>query len=61
LVFFGSGPTSIDHVGLFVGIVDSEDVMVDAPHSGAEVRAEPFEEAVGASFGGLRFVGATRP
>jgi cell wall-associated NlpC family hydrolase len=61
LVFFGGGPASIDHVGLYVGVVDGQSVMVDAPHTGADVRAEPFPATVGASFGGLEFVGATRP
>jgi cell wall-associated NlpC family hydrolase len=61
LVFFGGGPGSIDHVGLFVGVVDGQDVMVDAPHTGADVRAEAFPATVGASFGSLLFVGATRP
>jgi hypothetical protein len=61
LVFFGSGPAAIDHVGLFVGVVEGQDVMVDAPHRGADVRAEPFSSAVGDAFGGLVFVGATRP
>jgi cell wall-associated NlpC family hydrolase len=61
LVFFGSGPGSIDHVGLFVGIVAGQDVMVDAPHTGADVRAEAFPPTVGAPFGSLLFVGATRP
>jgi cell wall-associated NlpC family hydrolase len=61
LVFFGGGPASIDHVGLFVGIVNGADVMVDAPHSGADVRAETFPAAAGARFGSLFFVGATRP
>lgn len=61
LVFFGGGPSSIDHVGLYVGVVDGEDVMVDAPHTGADVRAEGFPASVGAPFGGLVFVGATRP
>ena len=61
LVFFGSGPGSIDHVGLFVGVVNGQDVMVDAPHTGADVRAEAFPSTVGASFGSLLFVGATRP
>ena len=61
LVFFGGGPSSIDHVGLFVGVVDDQDVMVDAPHSGADVRAEAFPATVGAAFGDLVFVGATRP
>ena len=34
---------------------------VDAPHTGADVRAEAFPATPGASFGGLLFVGATRP
>jgi cell wall-associated NlpC family hydrolase len=61
LVFFGGGPTSIDHVGLFVGVVGSQTVMVDAPFTGADVRAEAFPATVGAPFGNLIFVGATRP
>jgi hypothetical protein len=61
LVFFGAGPGSIDHVGLFVGMVNGQDVMVDAPHTGADVRAEAFPATVGAFFGDLLFVGATRP
>jgi cell wall-associated NlpC family hydrolase len=61
LVFFGGGPGSIDHVGLFVGVVDGQDVMVDAPHTGADVRAEPFPATLGSSFGSLLYMGATRP
>jgi cell wall-associated NlpC family hydrolase len=61
LVFFGSGPGGIDHVGLFVGVVGGRDIMVDAPYTGADVRADPFPATPGASFGGLLFVGATRP
>ncbi len=61
LVFFGSGPGAIDHVGLYAGRVDGSDVMVDAPHTGADVRADAFGATAGAPFGGLRFVGATRP
>ena len=61
LVFFGSGPDVIDHVGIFVGVVGGEDVMVDAPHTGADVRAETFPSTIGASFGSLVYVGATRP
>lgn len=61
LVFFGGGPSSIDHVGLYVGVVDGQAVMVEAPHSGADVRAEAFPPTVGAAFGSLIFVGATRP
>ena len=61
LVFFGSGPAAVDHVGLFVGMVGGRAVMVDAPHSGADVRAEYFSSAPGAAFGPMDFVGATRP
>jgi cell wall-associated NlpC family hydrolase len=49
LVFFGSGPAAVDHVGLYVG----SGLMVDAPHTGALVRVES------AGWSGL--VGATRP
>jgi cell wall-associated NlpC family hydrolase len=61
LVFFGGGPSSIDHVGLYVGVVNGQNVMVDAPHTGADVRAEAFPATVGSSFGSLVFVGATNP
>jgi cell wall-associated NlpC family hydrolase len=61
LVFFGGGPASIDHVGLYVGVVNGQNVMVDAPHTGADVRAEAFPATPGASFGSLLFVGATQP
>jgi cell wall-associated NlpC family hydrolase len=61
LVFFGGGPGAIDHVGLFVGVVNGQDVMVDAPYTGADVRAETFPGSPGAAFGSLLFVGATRP
>jgi len=61
LVFFGAGPADIDHVGIYVGIVGGDDVMVDAPYTGADVRAEAFPATVGARFGSLFFVGATRP
>ncbi len=49
LVFFGSGPTGVDHVGIYVG----SGLMIDAPHTGALVRVES------AGWSGL--VGATRP
>ena len=57
LVFFGNGPTSIDHVGLVV----LPGVMVDAPHTGADVREDSFTTTVGAAFGRMIYVGATRP
>jgi cell wall-associated NlpC family hydrolase len=49
LVFFGDGPSVVDHVGIYVG----EGEMIDAPHTGAVVR---FDSA---GWSGL--VGATRP
>jgi len=49
LVFFGTGPAGVDHVGIYVG----SGFMIDAPHSGADVRVES------AHWSGL--VGATRP
>ena len=51
LVFFGGSPDSIDHVGLYVGVVNGQNVMVDAPHTGADIRAEPFPASVGSSLG----------
>jgi len=36
--------------------------MVDAPHTGADVRVEPFPTTIGASFGsGDVVIGFTRP
>ncbi len=61
LVFFGGGPAAIDHVGIYAGRVGGTDVMIDAPHTGADVRADAFAATVGAPLGGLLFVGATRP
>ncbi len=49
LVFFGSSPTAVDHVGIYVGSGE----MVDAPHSGADVRVEAVWTA--------GYVGATGP
>ncbi len=49
LLFFGTGPTGVDHVGIYVG----DGLMIDAPHTGAVVRVEA------ADWSGL--VGATRP
>jgi cell wall-associated NlpC family hydrolase len=61
LVFFGHRSDGIDHVGLFAGLVGGRPVMVDAPHAGADVRAEYFSAAPGAAFGSMVYVGATRP
>jgi cell wall-associated NlpC family hydrolase len=58
LVFFGAGPGAVTHVGL---VVDPSGVMVDAPHAGANVRAESFPRLIGAGWGREIFLGATRP
>ena len=50
LVFFGTGPGDVSHVGMFVG----DGLMVDAPHTGATVR---FDRVDG--FGSI--VGITDP
>ena len=34
LVFFGGGPGSVSHVGLYVGVRNGKAMMVDAPHIG---------------------------
>lgn len=57
LVFFGTGPKAVDHVGLFEGPA----TMVDAPHTGAPVRTDRFDPVVGASWGAELYLGATRP
>lgn len=49
LVFFGADSTHITHVGIIVNATE----MVDAPHSGAVVRVEPYQWS--------DYVGATRP
>jgi cell wall-associated NlpC family hydrolase len=61
LVFFGGGPGSVSHVGLYVGVRDGKAMMVDAPHSGADVRVEAFPPTLGASWGTELVVGFTRP
>jgi cell wall-associated NlpC family hydrolase len=61
LVFFGSGPADVSHVGIYVGTTGGQASMVDAPHTGAEVRVEVFPTTVGASWGTETYLGATRP
>ncbi len=61
LVFFGTGPQGISHVGLYIGVQDGHTMMVDAPHTGADVRVEAFPITPGARWGSDIFVGATRP
>ena len=58
LVFFGSGPADVTHVGL---VVYPAGVMVDAPHTGAEVRVEAFPPVPGAAWGSDVYLGATAP
>jgi cell wall-associated NlpC family hydrolase len=58
LVFFGPPGGGVTHVGM---VVDPTGAMVDAPHSGAVVRVEPFPVAVGAAWGSDLYVGASRP
>ncbi|MGH9087170.1 MAG: NlpC/P60 family protein [Acidimicrobiales bacterium] len=57
LLFFGSSPADVTHVGLYVGGGD----MVDAPHTGAVVRVEPTPTVPGRQWGADRYLGATRP
>jgi hypothetical protein len=51
LMFFGSGPDAVEHVGIYVGGGE----MIDAPYTGVDVR---FDRVAGVSLG---YVGATRP
>jgi hypothetical protein len=52
LVFFGSSTSAIGHVGISLG----NWWMIDAPHTGAAVRAESFKPG-----SGWAYVGATDP
>ncbi|MHB1486589.1 MAG: C40 family peptidase [Acidimicrobiales bacterium] len=62
LVFFGSGPGDVFHVGLYIGVENGRTVMVDARHTGADVRVEPFPTMPGAAWGASDvYAGATRP
>lgn len=58
LVFFGTSTTDVEHVGI---VVDPGGEMVDAPHTGAEVREEPFPTTPGSTWGDLTYLGASRP
>jgi cell wall-associated NlpC family hydrolase len=49
LVFFGTGASDVTHVGIMVSATE----MVDAPHTGAVVRLEPYDWS--------DYLGATRP
>ena len=61
LVFFGQGTTDVTHVGIYAGIQAGQPVMVDAPHTGADIRVDPFPDVVGQSWGTERYLGATAP
>jgi cell wall-associated NlpC family hydrolase len=61
LVFFGSGPEGVSHVGLYVGVRNGQAMMVDAPHAGADVRVEAFPPTLGVLWGSELVVGFTRP
>ncbi len=57
-VFFGASTSDVTHVGMVVRSGE----MVDAPHTGAFVRTEPFPTTIGAAWGeGDVYLGATRP
>jgi len=56
LVFFGAGGDA-EHVGIYVG----DSAMVDAPHSGADVRIEAFTDVIGAPWGSDVLLGAADP
>ncbi len=49
LVFFGTSPAHVTHVGMVIG----PGQMIDAPHTGALVRIEPYTRPT--------YLGATRP
>jgi cell wall-associated NlpC family hydrolase len=55
LVFFGNG-REVSHVGIVV----RPGVMLDAPHTGANVRYENFPKQLGASWGSDRVIGYGR-
>ena len=51
----GQGPQAIDHVGSYVG----NGQMIDAPHTGADVRVESTPTTPGATWGTAVVVGVT--
>lgn len=57
LVFFGGGPMDVEHVGIVVDL----GLMVDAPHTGANVREELIPLTVGASWNDEEYLGGTQP
>jgi cell wall-associated NlpC family hydrolase len=57
LMFFGTGPAGVSHVGIYAG----NGMMIDAPHTGATVRLEPVPTQVGDRWGDEVLVGITDP
>ncbi|ABW12173.1 NLP/P60 protein [Parafrankia sp. EAN1pec] len=61
LVFFGTGPNTVTHVGIYLAMHAGQTMMVDAPHEGAAVRVESFPFTVGARWGSDVYLGAATP
>lgn len=57
LAFFGSSASNVTHVGIYLGAGK----MLDAPHTGANVRIESTPTQVGSSWGSDRLIGFTEP
>jgi cell wall-associated NlpC family hydrolase len=57
LLFYGGGADDVTHVGIYVG----NGTMVDAPHSGADVRVEATPTTPGSRWGSDVLVGITDP
>lgn len=60
LLFFGDGPAAVGHVGIYAGVQNGRPVMVDAPHTGADVRVEAVPTTPGAPWGGEVYLDAAR-
>jgi hypothetical protein len=58
LVFFGTSTSDVTHVGI---VVNPSGEMIDAPHTGAQVRIEAFPTTIDARWGTDLYLGATRP